>query len=310
MHINAKFMGIALQEEFLTMNDLRPEMNERLPFGYDDDDQLPERKRVKKHRPLALGFLIVAVVMFIAVVLYAYSQGQNEGVNGTTPMVKAEDSPTKVRPENPGGMEIPNRDKLIYENMGDGQALEQKEQVLAQQPEEPVIPGSAPEMSQQTMQPAQYEALNPLAVAPVEKTAEPVMAAPAVEKEVVETPAIEELKPVAPAPVVEKMQEPVVKATPKKVTQPFEAPAVVQSAYYVQLLSVQSEEDAVAAWPKIQTKHAGILGDASLSVQKADLGAKGIYYRVRAAGFDSKETATQACDQLKQAGQGCLVVSK
>ena len=33
---------------------------------------------------------------------------------GTVPLIRADERPTKVRPERPGGMEIPDRDKLIY----------------------------------------------------------------------------------------------------------------------------------------------------------------------------------------------------
>ena len=30
------------------------------------------------------------------------------------PLIRAADGPVKIRPENPGGLQIPNRDKLVY----------------------------------------------------------------------------------------------------------------------------------------------------------------------------------------------------
>ncbi|MES1991817.1 MAG: SPOR domain-containing protein [Pseudomonadota bacterium] len=130
----------------------------------------------------------------------------------------------------------------------------------------------------------------PLAITPtVPATDAPVAQAP-----VTATPVVPETVPAAPvaeaAPV----------ATP--------APAKAQSggAYVVQLLALQDEAAAKAAWKKVAKKHANILGGHALDIEKADLGAKGTWYRVRAAGFASKTAATSACAKLKAAGQDCI----
>ena len=86
------------------------------------------------------------------------------------------------------------------------------------------------------------------------------------------------------------------------------APAVATGGkWVVQLLASRSEADAKAAWKTLSAKHASILGGHGLDIQKADLGEKGTFFRVRAAGFDSKTAATKACNALKGAGQDCLV---
>ena len=39
------------------------------------------------------------------------------GADGAIPLVRAEPGPVKVRPENPGGLRVPDRDKLVYDRI-------------------------------------------------------------------------------------------------------------------------------------------------------------------------------------------------
>lgn len=78
-------------------------------------------------------------------------------------------------------------------------------------------------------------------------------------------------------------------------------------AFVVQLAAVREEAAAKSAYAALQKKHPALLGGHALDVERADLGDKGIFYRVRAAGFDSKAAATTTCGKLKSAGQDCLV---
>ena len=74
----------------------------------------------------------------------------------------------------------------------------------------------------------------------------------------------------------------------------------------VQLASERSESDALAAFERIRQEHQAILGDAQPQVTKAELGAKGIYYRVR-VGARSQEAANRLCAALQAAGGSCWV---
>tara|TARA_R110002074_G_scaffold45451_3_gene117561 strand:- start:1813 stop:2697 length:885 start_codon:yes stop_codon:yes gene_type:complete len=127
------------------------------------------------------------------------------------------------------------------------------------------------------------------AEAPVTPAPEAVAEAPAAE---IEIPVVE--VPVAPVKAAEA-------PAPAKVT------AQSGGAYVVQLLALQDRAAAQAAWGKIAKKHSGILGAHALDIEEADLGAKGTWYRVRAAGFSSKSAAASACASLKAAKQDCIV---
>lgn len=89
------------------------------------------------------------------------------------------------------------------------------------------------------------------------------------------------------------------------------APAAASGgAYVVQLMALREEGAAKTAWATLQKKHPTILGGHALDIEKANLGDKGTYYRVRAAGFETKADAQSACSSLKSAGQDCLVKAR
>src|SRR5690606_18759819 len=84
------------------------------------------------------------------------------------------------------------------------------------------------------------------------------------------------------------------------------APAAGAGDYIVQVTSQRSESQAAAAYRDLQRRFPTILGSLQPDIQKADLGAKGIYYRVRVAPA-SREVAASFCEQLKSAGGDCVV---
>jgi cell division septation protein DedD len=77
--------------------------------------------------------------------------------------------------------------------------------------------------------------------------------------------------------------------------------------YAVQVSSQRSEADAHAAFRALRNKFPTQLGGREPIVRRADLGAKGIYYRAMVGPFASMEEAAGMCSNLKAAGGTCLV---
>jgi hypothetical protein len=77
--------------------------------------------------------------------------------------------------------------------------------------------------------------------------------------------------------------------------------------YAVQVSSQRSEEEAEAAFRALQAKYPQELGGRHPMVRRADLGAKGVYYRALVGPFASGEQATELCSKLKAAGGSCLI---
>ncbi len=97
-------------------------------------------------------------------------------------------------------------------------------------------------------------------------------------------------------------------ATPEPEAPAAEVPAAEAqpSGWMVQIASANSEDAAWSTWKKMQKRH-GILKDLKPIVVKADLGAKGIVYRIRLKGFENQTNAKGACGDLKKNGVECFV---
>ena len=77
--------------------------------------------------------------------------------------------------------------------------------------------------------------------------------------------------------------------------------------YIVQVSARRSKADAQASFRSLQSKFPRQLGGRTAIFQRADLGAKGIYYRAMVGPFTSAGAADQFCGSLKAAGGECMV---
>ncbi len=84
--------------------------------------------------------------------------------------------------------------------------------------------------------------------------------------------------------------------------------ALAAGRYFVQLASVKSDAGARKEWARMQRAHPDLLGDLELSVQSADLGERGIFFRIRTGPFPNRATAQDMCWQIEAAKLDCLVV--
>ncbi len=131
-------------------------------------------------------------------------------------------------------------------------------------------------------------------------------------------PAKADTKPQAEQIVaVEALPEPAADTKPDQ--QPAAEPATNEPAetsaqnsevqltgWTVQLASARDEKLAWGAWDKLKARHKA-LSDLKPVVVRADLGKKGIYYRLRLGGYDSQADAQSACGKLKSRGLSCFV---
>ncbi len=89
---------------------------------------------------------------------------------------------------------------------------------------------------------------------------------------------------------------------------PAAEPAPVRGGgYAVQVSSQRSEGEAQSAFRSLQAKFPRELGGRHAEFRRADLGAKGVYYRALVGPFASAEQASSLCRSLKAAGGSCIV---
>jgi cell division septation protein DedD len=103
-------------------------------------------------------------------------------------------------------------------------------------------------------------------------------------------------------------------AKPKPAVQQTAAAAPAAAAatkYVVQVGSKKSQTDALAGFADMQQKYPSLLANYRPMVQKADLGAKGVWYRLRIGPIVDKTAASKLCTQLKSQGlPDCLVMAQ
>ena len=264
----------------------------------------------------------------------------------------ADTTPIKARPEDPGGIEVPNQDVAVLNDPVPDPAKPQAERLLPppETPPPPQIetpPSATVAEAEELLRPPPETAAVPTVKAPAAKVALPpdtpqvapeatpesVLPAPEAVPEAAPEPVTPEVAVAQPAPdppapppappaaapaseTPTQVADPVVTAP---VAAPVAPPAAPQAAalpeattggFVVQLISIRSRDRARPAWTKLQKAHPALLGNRELSIQKADLGDRGVYYRVRTGFFAERASARDLCNALKTRGQDCLVTKR
>jgi hypothetical protein len=89
------------------------------------------------------------------------------------------------------------------------------------------------------------------------------------------------------------------------------APAFASNGPYVaQLAALQSEAATDQAWRRLSSRAPQLFAHARLDVERADLGQRGVYYRVRAGYFADRTNAARFCERIRQMGQDCIVAAR
>lgn len=76
----------------------------------------------------------------------------------------------------------------------------------------------------------------------------------------------------------------------------------------LQLGSVRSAASAREEWDRIRRGNADLLGNISAAAVRADLGDKGVYFRIQTAPVGDVAHASRLCGELRQRHLGCIIV--
>ncbi len=82
----------------------------------------------------------------------------------------------------------------------------------------------------------------------------------------------------------------------------------VSGRYLVQVASFQNPQEAQGSFERLKRQQPSLFSGLSLDVQRADLGNRGVWYRLRVGPFPSRAAAAQRCRQMKAQNMECLVV--
>ncbi|MCC7017673.1 MAG: SPOR domain-containing protein [Rhodospirillales bacterium] len=314
------------------------------PVGYDDRGELEVAPPPRRWGRFL--FLFVLAVILVGGGAWAWlvhgkrittllAGGGGDGV----PVVRADPAPFKVRPRDPGGMEVPDRDKLIYERL-QGEGAETRVERLLPPAEDPLRPPRATPAPQVTERlsrtPTEAQVLAAKRPPPALDLSTPAPGrepapedSPPTDIETAPVSVSEQSKeggressvlrgqkprgpasPPAPPPATETAAAPeTAVAPPAAQAAPTEKPSAVEtSGYLIQIAAVREPERAEAEWNRLVRQHPETLRGLKLFVARADLGDKGVFWRLRAGPFPDETAAKNRCAELAKRKVGCLVV--
>lgn len=223
----------------------------------------------------------------IAALVWGFSRGSSRNA----PLIEADARPIKVRPDNPGGLRVPNQDELIFDrNRGARSATSGG---LAPEAESPRVDQLRAQLAERAAQEAARSAPPPAATAPAQPAAPrsaPQAAAPATPVSPATSSALNAPSLPAPVPSAERF-----------------AP-VPNGRSQVQLGALPSEAAARGEWDRLQKRVPELLGNRRVTLAPFDREGQTTLYRIRTGGFADAATARAFCEEMKTRSIPCMAV--
>lgn len=263
--------------------DFGPYEDEYRGFEIRDDDS--------GRGPLILILALGVLLIFAGVVWNTYRQGVRPAEGGL-PVIASDDAPYKRSPDERGGLEVAGQDKGYYDSM-DGLGDPAMQQAAARDPVD-IRRRATPTLEGGPLPP--IEQSEDTSATELADASEPTVE-PASDDQQIRIAAVQ---PVTPT---ERPQAPAVSA-------PSVSRFAAGGAYQVQLAALRSETAAQTAWTGLQDSAPDLFAGAKLDIQRADLGARGVFYRLRVGTFSDRAAAKGFCEDVKAAGKDCMVVAK
>ena len=247
-------------------------------FSADSDSEEPP---ARSHRVIGAVLALLVMALFAGGLWFAYLKGTRSAgtsmANADVPLIRADPRPTKVKPEHPGGMEVPDKDNLIY-----NPSHPQIEHLLP--PPEKPLPRAGASLPQVA---ASAPATTQGQTGPITPALPPMASASSQPQKSLVAPH----GPGAPA-----------------LSKPLPGQAAAGTAELrLQLGSVRNEDAARQEWERIKRKNSDLLGGLRATPVRADLGEKGVFYRIQTAPVADPAVAERLCSELKQRNIGCII---
>jgi hypothetical protein len=312
------------------------------PAGYGQDahpaEDYYEEASPKRHRAILMASAAAALVVIGTAGAFGYRALFGSSSSGPPPVIQADATPTKIVSAAPRDN---SAGKSIQDRIGDQlneRVVSREEQPADVRPQPRVVfPGPAANnnasqpVAANAMAAGEPKKVRTVAIRP-DQAADPDPASPARQPTVAAAGRVANPPAAVAAPAPVRQVAPVAPTAPQSngplslspdadsaPTAPaarvaaraapqaaIPAAASVGPGAYVQVSSQRSEGDARASFRALQAKYPSVLGSRSASIQRADLGEKGIYYRAMIGPLGGPD-AVELCTSLKAAGGTCVI---
>ena len=233
--------------------------------------------------------------------------------SGPLPVIGPGDEPIKEAPKQPGGMQVPDQDKIIL----NGPTAQPKVEQILPPPPAPLsspTPATTPAVAQTPPAPTPTA---PVAVVapppPAAASTKPSVSAaasspapPAVSAASPPPPPPPPLPPSRPASIV--ASNPPANSAPAATVSGEHVPqALAGHGWFVQLGAVGSTSAAQAEWTRLKRTQADLLASLAANAVRVERGG-GVIYRIEAGPLADGSAASQLCRSLQQRHVACIVL--
>jgi SPOR domain len=247
-------------------------------------DSLLMRVNRRRGQILTVMVSIAAIASFGSVVWWAHNQDVKAGGKGLEPLVvQAPPTPSRIKPDNAGGLVPPNQDKEVFNRIAPGAVPTQPEKLLPVSTNPKLPPNGLPAPA--APKPADADATKPGTAAPAASSPTPPPANTVQPTDV--KPGTTEAGP-SIASLIDNLSGPT-------------------GGWRIQVASVKSEDIAKSTWARLQSAHGDVMASLRMQAVRVDLGDKGVWYRVQAGPLDEKQ-AQSICGTLKTRKTDCVPV--
>jgi cell division protein FtsN len=261
---------------------------DNIPIYDLSDEEVEEEEHSRL--PLLIVIALVVLASFAGVVWLAYNQGVERGRASAAVVIAAPEGPVRTAPADAGGEATPYTGLKVY-NQPVPPEQEAQSSALATAPPRSIVPETS--LARAAPLPPPAPEPPPIRLTPEVPT---VATAPAVSP------------PAKPATTAAARKAPAALAAAEPTSPAATRPAAAGGAV-LQIGAYETQEIADGAWAAFKARHASVAGTLAEDVQKADLGAKGTWYRLRMGPFADKAAAAAACEKLKAEGATCFVAA-
>jgi SPOR domain len=214
---------------------------------------------------------------------------------GTVPVIEADPRPLKVRPDQPGGMVVPNQDQLVLEGASQRRLADRSRNTVAQLdtgPEAPALDLLRQQAAPAAPLPALAATVPPPVAAGTQAPAAPVTAS-----------ALGTATAALPPPVALAVTATV--ATPSMVTAAALPGPVAGGRSHAQFGALHSEDAARTEWDRL-VRRAPELAAFQPRITRLDREGQPPLWRLRATGLADAGAAKALCDAMRARNVPCL----
>jgi cell division septation protein DedD len=274
-----------------------------------EPDDFDENEPSERRRPTRVIVAVLGLAVFGSAAAYGYRTVISAGSSGPTPIIRADNSPTKITPMSDVRSESGRTGDRIGEQLvrRDEDPVDVKASLgtrgidASGQPDimpAAASPGDPKRVHTVPIRADQGTAASSSDRAASRSAAQPAQSAPPPSRQVAAVPPA---PPPQPSPPPQR-QAALAPAAPP----PPDMAPVDSGGYVVQLTAQRSEADAQTSFRSLQVKYPVLSGRQPL-IRRKDQGERGIFFAAQVGPFGAKSDADQLCDQLKSAGGSCFV---